>query len=247
MNNLKLKISENFSRAAENYGSNATLQKQVAENLVQKTAPYLSAKQKFLDIGSGTGFVAQALNRPVIQLDIALEMCRASSQISPAICADMECLPFLDSSFNIVFSSSSVQWADMKLCFAEVNRVLAEGGYFIFSTFGEQTLSDIKASFKIANIEPKLNPLPANEEIKRMVEIAGFSVVSSHEETCEESFNSLADMFRSITDIGAATSAVNENSITKDKLILVEDIYRRNFSAESIKASWQIQYYICKK
>ena len=70
---LKQRIQQSFATAATDYHHHALWQQQIAQQLVDRAIPYLQKKKMTLDIGSGSGFVVQALQRqdiPVIATDI---------------------------------------------------------------------------------------------------------------------------------------------------------------------------------
>jgi malonyl-CoA O-methyltransferase len=68
------------------------------------------------------------------------------------VCADALRLPFTDSSADIIFSSLMLQWCDdLLIALREVRRVLRPGGLFIFSTFGPDTLSELREAWATAD------------------------------------------------------------------------------------------------
>ncbi|HKZ73052.1 MAG TPA: methyltransferase domain-containing protein, partial [Steroidobacteraceae bacterium] len=70
----------------------------------------------------------------------------------PAVCADALRLPFGPESVDLVFSSLMLQWCDEPhAVFAEVRRVLRPGGFFAFSTFGPDTLREMRAAWSAAD------------------------------------------------------------------------------------------------
>lgn len=247
MSNLKVKISESFSKAAEGYNDCASLQRRIAQQLVKSAKPHIEKATNILDLGSGTGFVAECAGKKIIQSDIALGMCKISNDISPTVCADMETLPFKDSSFELILSSSSLQWSDIQNSLKEAKRALSSGGSFIFSTFGYFTLADIRSTFKIANIEPKIHEFLSREEMETLIKNSGFEITSFDTEQISNEFNSLSDMLWSIKQIGAGAGSSKDSPLTKEKLILLEHIYRRNFNSEKIVANWEVFYFICKR
>lgn len=248
MKNLKLKISENFSRAAHNYNNDALMQKNIAENLVEQARGYISHSARILDLGSGTGFVAQSLPQQIMQSDIAMGMCRESAKISPTICADMENLPFGKNNFDAVFSSSAIQWLNIEKVFAETNRVLGQKGYFFFTTFGEQTLFELKDSYTNAGIDTKIMQFYNIDEIKNSLQKNQLDLLSVNIEKISYDFDSVKELLRSITNIGAGTSFSDENSLTRENLIALEKAYKEKYSKQSkITATWEVLYFICKK
>ncbi len=63
------------------------------------------------------------------------------------LCADMERLPLARHSLPMVWSNLALQWTDDPApVFREIHRVLEPGGLFVFSTFGPDTLKELRAA-----------------------------------------------------------------------------------------------------
>ena len=63
------------------------------------------------------------------------------------VCADIEHLPITENSMDIVWSNLALQWCnDLDQSFTEISRVLKPNSLFIFSTFGPDTLKELRAA-----------------------------------------------------------------------------------------------------
>ncbi|MEO8418405.1 MAG: malonyl-ACP O-methyltransferase BioC [Methylophilaceae bacterium] len=162
----KARVRASFGRAAEAYDDAAILQKEVRERMLSRLDLVNIAPKAILDAGSGTGHASIALARRfaasrVISLDIALGMLQKSqasqggltSRISRMlglsaqnmVCADIENLPLAASSVGLVWSNLALQWCnDLDLAFTETHRVLQPGGLLMFSSFGPDTLKELR-------------------------------------------------------------------------------------------------------
>ncbi|MEN8107120.1 MAG: malonyl-ACP O-methyltransferase BioC [Pseudomonadota bacterium] len=148
-----------FEQAAATYDEAAALQQEVGRRLLERMDLVRLQPARILDLGAGTGFFTDALMRryvdaDVIALDIAMSMLdhtrRRSglSGIPQCVCADGEGLPFADDSFDFIFSNLMLQWCmDPGPVFTELRRVLAPGGLLMFTTFGPDTLQELRASW----------------------------------------------------------------------------------------------------
>ncbi len=153
------RVRKAFDRAAESYDEFAVLQTEVCNRLLEKLDIVKIKPQMILDVGSGTGVAIPALyerykKAQLVALDISEKMLNKSAQQgsffrSPhLVCADMEQLPFEDNTFELVFSSLSMQWCnDLNAALTEVKRVLKPGGLFVFTTFGPDTLKELRQSW----------------------------------------------------------------------------------------------------
>ncbi len=68
------------------------------------------------------------------------------------LCADATRLPLRDASVDVIFSSLMLQWCeDLDGAFAEARRVLRPGGLLLFSTFGPDTLTELRSAWSAAD------------------------------------------------------------------------------------------------
>lgn len=159
-------VRRSFGRAAARYAATAVLQKEVESRLLERLDYVTQAPARILDIGSGPGSASAALKRrwpraQVVALDLALPMLaearRQAGWWRPRfgrVNADARALPFREAAFDLVFSNLCIQWIDdLPALFAEWRRVLAPGGMLLLSSFGPQTLHELRAAFAAADDE----------------------------------------------------------------------------------------------
>ena len=157
------RLRASFERASHSYESAAALQGRVSAELLERLAAFRFAPRVVLDLGAGTGRVTRELKRRypralVIALDIAPGMLHeARRQLRPwrrfaRVCGDALRLPLRDGSVDLVFSSLMLQWCEpLAQAFAEVRRVLRAEGFFAFSTFGPDTLHELRDAWAQAD------------------------------------------------------------------------------------------------
>jgi malonyl-CoA O-methyltransferase len=145
-----------FDRASSGYDQAAALQGRVRDEMIERLALFKLAPKVVLDLGTGTGGGAQALRGAyrrafTLALDSAPGMLREARRRSTMfkrferVLADAARLPFATASVDLVFSNLMLQWCDdLAAPLAEVRRVLAPGGLFICSTFGPDTLCELR-------------------------------------------------------------------------------------------------------
>jgi len=148
-----------FDRASATYEAAAVLQSRVAEELLSRLEPFDFRPQVILDLGAGTGRAAAALKRRyrrslVIALDLAPGMLHQAARHErlfhrfERVCADAARLPLESASVDIVFSNLMLQWCDpLDHVFAEVRRALKPQGFFAFTTFGPDTLKELRSAW----------------------------------------------------------------------------------------------------
>jgi len=157
-----------FARAAPGYDRCARVEQEVGARLLDHLDPVRIHPARVLDAGSGTGALARELARRyrgalVIELDLAEPMLRVARRKARRwfsrqrfVCADAERLPLTGHSMDLVFSNLLLQWCDDPVpVFEEFRRVLAPGGLLEFSTFGPDTLMELRESW--AAVDPAVH------------------------------------------------------------------------------------------
>jgi len=165
-------IAKNFSRCAKTYDKAAVLQQEIGKRLIERLAFIKITPSTILDLGSGTGFFSKFLlqqypHATLFNIDIAEGMLsyanknnsHYSNQLYPiSICADAEFLPLQNNSIDFIFSNCMLQWSfNPQDILKEINRVLKPDGLFLFSTFGPDTLKELKQSFLDFDPNPHIN------------------------------------------------------------------------------------------
>ena len=166
-------IRKSFDAAAEHYDDVAELQREVGQRLIERLELIKFTPQVILDVGAGTGFVSRELdkfykNSWVLSMDIAPHMLQvARSKTSwinklfgnqEYICGDAEFLPFADNSVDLIFSNLTLQWCgELERTFAEFRRVLKPEGLLMFSSFGPDTLKELRDSWYKADADTNSN------------------------------------------------------------------------------------------
>jgi malonyl-CoA O-methyltransferase len=149
-----------FEKAADTYDEAAVLQNEIGDRLMERLDYIRLQPRRILDLGAGTGMFTSALMKryrkaDVVALDIAKPMLHRVKQRAGwlrkpgCVCADSESLPFNDDSFDFIFSNLMLQWCtDLEATFKELRRVLSPGGLLMFTTFGPDTLMELRASWE---------------------------------------------------------------------------------------------------
>ena len=152
-------VRNTFDRAGASYEAAALLQSNVAAELLSRLEPFAFAPAVVLDLGAGTGRCSAQLKRryrraQVLALDLAPGMLQAAARHQrwlrrfECICADAAALPLSAGSVDVIFSNLMLQWCGPPdEVFAEARRVLKPQGFFAFSTFGPDTLCELREAW----------------------------------------------------------------------------------------------------
>ena len=158
-----------FDRAAQSYDAAAVLHAAVRDDLLQRQELMAIAPQVIVDAGAGTGHASRALKRRypkalVVALDFSAGMLRTAGKQSAwlrpfsRLCADAERLPLADASVDLVFSNLLLQWCDPDAAFSEFRRVLKPQGLLTLSTFGPDTLQELRAAWVAVDGHTRVHP-----------------------------------------------------------------------------------------
>ncbi len=220
----KVKIRQSFAAASATYDGAAELQRTVGKALLASVFAE-TFTGRVLDLGCGTGFVTAELlsvnsNQSMIAVDIAMGMLNATrsklinhNNVS-YVCADAEYLPIAASTMDAVVSNLALQWCrNLEAVFADLKRVIKPGGQLVFSTFGPQTLQELKTAWATVDDFSHVNEFYTVAELEVFLRQAGFRQLQIESRTYVSSYDSVLDLMHELKAIGAQ-NVIGERSKT---------------------------------
>ncbi|KAF1695281.1 malonyl-ACP O-methyltransferase BioC [Pseudoxanthomonas koreensis] len=247
-----------FSRAAAGYDAAAALQQEVLARLLESLA-YLEDKvpQVVLDVGSGTGHAAAAMRKrwpkaQVVALDLALPMLRQAKKQAgwwkpfARVCADARALPLAEGSVDVVFSNLCLQWVeDLPAVFAGFRRVLRPGGLLLCSSFGPETLGELRESFAQADAVPHVSPFASIAQFGDALVAAGFRDPVLDRDLFTLTYPDLPALMHELRVIGATNAmAARRRSLTgRARFAAATAAYETLRTGEGrLPSTWQVLY-----
>ena len=225
----KTLVRRSFERAAKSYDEAAVLQHEVCRRMNERLDLIKIAPGFVLDAGSGTGNALAALRARypkarVVAFDLALSMLQQGrkSAVTPwwknvlkqqvnEICGDIEQLPFASGSVDLVWSNLALQWVnDPDRAFGEFHRVLAPGGLLMFSTFGPDTLKELRAAYAGVDQHTHVSRFIDLHDIGDILAKRGFADPVMDMEPFTLTYSDVRSLMRDLKAIGA-------HNVTQDR------------------------------
>lgn len=240
----KRAVRRSFDRAAATYDAAAVLQHEVCRRSLERLDFIRHAPARILDAGSGTGNAWRGLTRRypaarIVALDLAPGMLRQACAALPwhqrwlrrgplAVCGDLERLPLAGGSIDLAWSNLALQWVNaLPQAFAEMRRVLAPGGLFLFTTFGPDTLKELRAAQADTDGRPHVSRFIDMHDIGDMLVKGGFADPVIDMETFTLTYDDARAVMRDLKAIGAHNAAADRPPALSGKQWLAA--FERNY------------------
>lgn len=232
------------------------------------------APQVVVDLGCGPGAASRAIQQRwpktrVLSLDLALPMLQSHPVETPGlartltrllpglggprtparICADARALPLADHSVDLLFSNLCLQWVeDLPAVFAGFRRVLKPNGMLVISTFGPDTLYELRSAFASADAVPHVSPFASIAQFGDALIGGGFRNPVLDRDELITRYPDLPALMRELRAIGA-TNALHARRHTltgRTRFAAAAEAYEQwresgeSNTSGSIPATWEI-------
>ncbi|MFO1395910.1 MAG: malonyl-ACP O-methyltransferase BioC [Burkholderiales bacterium] len=222
-----------FARAAATYDTAAVLQREVGARMQARLDYVKLVPAAILDAGCGTGEAIGELRvrypaARVTALDLALPMVAHARErerggrtvlrrLLPAaltggrpsqfVCGDVNALPFAGVAFDLVWSNLALQWVnDLPRALAEFRRVLKVGGLLTFTTFGPDTLREVRRAFARVDAFTHTSRFADMHDVGDMLVQAGFADPVMDMETLTVTYADPESLLRELKSLGATNA-----------------------------------------
>lgn len=208
-------VKRSFDRAAKDYDAHAPLQRVVRERLLEKLDVVTLEPTALLDAGCGPGGALRPLAKrfprsKLLALDIAPNMLVEARRNKPwfrslrTIEGNLANMPLENGSVDMVFSNLALQWAnDLDGVFAQFRRVLRGGGLVVFSTFGPDTLKELREAWSAVDGYTHVNRFLDLHDVGDALVRAGFTEVVMDVEHFTLTYDHARGLLRDLKAIGA--------------------------------------------
>jgi len=253
----KTRVANSFGRASGLYHSASQLQEGVANELFERLDLMTLVPARILDLGSGPGKAATKLVKRfrkarLIELDISFDMLAEAKRDTPRffsrrskLCNDAENLSLATSSVDLVFSNLMLQWCqDLDAAFKEIARVLKPGGLFIFSSFGPDTLVELRQSWAAVDDSVHVNAFIDMHDVGDALMRAQLENPVLETDLLLRSYESAWPLMRELKTLGAhnVNSGRRRTLTGKTKFNGMLAEYEKLRQAEGLPASYEVVY-----
>ncbi|HMH17249.1 MAG TPA: methyltransferase domain-containing protein [Burkholderiales bacterium] len=219
-----------FDRAARIGADTAVLQSEVERRMFERLDYIRLQPARVLDAGCGTGRGLGLLRRRYPKADLLgvdfapaalLAARRSESLVQRAryllsgpgrfrLCADFSRLPLRNGCIDLVWSNLALAWAvDPLAALGEFRRVLATGGLLMFSSYGPDTLKELKTAFAAGSSTPHVHSFADMHDVGDMLVSSGFAEPVMDMETITLTYPDVALLARDLK-VSGQTCAVRD-------------------------------------
>jgi malonyl-CoA O-methyltransferase len=249
-------VRQSFHRASSRYEAAAVLQARVGDEVLERLDFFKLSPDVVVDLGAGTGRITGELKRryrraSVVALDIAPGMLREARRHMKLfrrfdrVCGDVRQLPFVDARVDVAVSNLMLQWCDdLDTAFREVRRVLKPDGLFAFTTFGPDTLRELRNAWAAVDGFSHVNTFIDMHDIGDALVRAGFTEPVLDVERMTLTYPDVLSLMRDLKIIGAhnVTEGRRRGLTGRGALRQVEAAYEASRRDGRIPATYEIVY-----
>lgn len=231
-----------FERAAATYDAAAVLQNEVCRRMLSRLDYIRLEPAVILEAGCGTGnavagLLARYPRAHLVALDLALAMVRRARARRPwwrrllerrgarlgAVCGDIEALPLAGGRFDLVWSNLTLQWiSEPQRAFAELHRALRPGGLVMFSSFGPDTLKELRAACQGADRHTHVHRFTDMHDLGDLLVGCGYADPVMDMEIVTLTYADVRELMRDLKAIGAHNVTRGRPSALSGKSLLAK-------------------------
>lgn len=264
-------IQKHFDHAAVSYDEAAVLQKQVATHVDERLDLVKIEPKIILDVGAGTGLLTSQLiqrypkakvigldlshnmlekahtnlNRPLGKglsrfLSKALGLTKSRAQL---INADANHIPLADDSVDLIVTNLMLQWCDdLDAVFQEFRRVLKPEGLLMLTTFGPDTLKELRQAWSEVDEHEHVNTFIDMHDIGDALIRNGFGQPVMDVEHFTLTYQKPIGVLKDLKAIGATNASTDRQHglMGKQRFTQMLEAYDRQRQHGLIPATYEV-------
>lgn len=207
-------VRRRFDRAAASFARADFVHRYAADGMLQRMSPIRVEVARILDAGAAHGAASRELaarfrRSRVISLDhsrpMLIQARSARSRFSRLreVQADVSQLPFRTGSFDLVFANMLLPWlTDAPAFFAGLARVLRQGGLFVFSSLGPDSLAELREAWQAVDDSEHVMTFSDMHDVGDALVRAGLNDPVLDVDYLTVTYDGLPSLFADLTAIG---------------------------------------------
>ena len=245
-----------FDRASATFDANAAVHAELRNRLLERLDVVKLQPRVVLDLGAGTGHATRSLqdryrSAYVLAADISVPMLQQARKQQRwfkrfgRVACDAHLLSLKNDSVDLVFSNLMLQWSDVPDgVFAEVRRTLKPEGFFAFTTFGPDTLRELRAAWAAADGFTHVNRFIDMHDIGDALVRAGLTEPVLDVERFTLTYTDALALMRDLKTIGAhnVTAGRPRGLTGRGRLQRMIDAYEALRQDGRLPASYEVIY-----
>lgn len=247
-----------FATIAAGYDRVAVLQQEVGRRLDERLGLVKLRPRRLLDVGCATGFCTDLLLRryrqaTVLAVDLQPAMLRRARRVGGwrrrplCVAADAARLPLAGGSCELVFANLMLHWCGYpERVLSEFRRLLRPGGLLMFSTFGPDTLTELRHSWAAADDTPHVHPFIDMHDLGDMLLAARLADPVMDVEHFTLTYRELTGLTDDLRQGGAGNALCDRRrSLTgKRRYAAMRDVYRQRYRTADglLPATFEVVY-----
>jgi malonyl-CoA O-methyltransferase len=250
------RVRRAFDAAAKAYDEHAVLQLEVAQRLLSRLEWLNIKPDTILDLGAGTGQPTASLLKyypaaHVIALDLSTAMLQKTRKRGRwlrrpgVVCGNSQALPLADNCVDMVFSSLSLQWCDQpEQAFGEIRRVLRPDGVLLFSSFGPDTLKELRSSWAAVDGAHHVHAFMDMHDVGDIIVQAGLQEPVLEREVLTLTYDNARAVMKDLKYIGASNALASRSRglVGRQRFQQLEQAYEKWRVDGRLPASYEVVY-----
>ena len=243
-------VTQNFNEAALKYNESAAIQKNTALKLAQICFEHPIKNGLWVDLGSGTGLLANALeslnkNQNVLRLDNSRQMINQNSEKSTKQLWDLnDGLPNWPKKPSLLASSFVLHWLiNPQEQLSEWFKFLSSDGWIALAIPIKGSFTEWYEAAEQADLRCTALELPSHDSLIRV--IPNQSILYNKVEIIKQTAEKATSLLKSMIKVGAQSSHKEQLSVSDWRHLL--SYWPISNKDKQVSLSWSIQFLLLKR
>jgi malonyl-CoA O-methyltransferase len=214
-----------FDRAAATFDDADAVHAEARARLLQRLQYVTLTPERVIDLGSATGGGSEQLvgaypEAQIIAIDASLPLLRRAKDRGlgvTTLAGDAERLPLADNSADLIFANLLLPWCAPDAVFSEAARVLRKGGVMTFTSFGPDTLAEVREAWAAVDDSVHVHGFLDMHDIGDLALRAGLTEPVMDVDRMQVTYRRMESLFADLRRCGATNVAAGRRTTLTGK------------------------------